>query len=182
MELQIDRKSVLAQPGESLLELVQKLHLDTCLLSSRPLAAQIAGETFTLNYVPVRVDGQRVIRRAMEASAGNIRLLRYKDVHGRQVYERTALFVLFLAVRQLWPKAVAKMNFTVGGCLQITIEKAPAFSGEDVSALRESIQRIVASNIPLLRGRMATLEAVRFSFRVGHLLWREKQHFLSVPR
>ena len=183
MELQIDRKSVLAQPGESLLELVQKLHLDTGLLSSRPLAAQIAGETFTLNYVPVRVDGQRVIRRAMEASAGNIRLLRYKDVHGRQVYERTALFVLFLAVRQLWPKAVAKMNFTVGGCLQITIEKAPAFSGEDVSALRESIQRIVASNIPLLRGRMATLEAVRFFECDGQpdkarlLTWRAVPYF-----
>lgn len=183
MELQIDRNTISAEPEKSLLKLVQSLGLDTDLLSSRPLAAQIAGETFTLNYVPVRADGQQPVRRAMEASGGKIRLLRYQDVHGRQVYERTALFVLFLAVRQLWPEAVAKMDFTVGGCLHITIEKTPAFSGKDVSVLRESVRQIIANDFPLLRGRMATSEAVRFFEKDGQpdkarlLSWRAAPYF-----
>lgn len=183
MELQIDRNTISAEPEESLLKLVQSLGLDTELLSSRPLAAQIAGETFTLNYVPVRADGQQPVRRAMEASGGKIRLLRYQNVHGRQVYERTALFVLFLAVRQLWPEAVAKMDFTVGGCLHITIEKTPAFSGKDVSVLRDSVRQIVANDFPLFRGRMATSEAVRFFEKDGQpdkarlLSWRAAPYF-----
>lgn len=37
-------------------------------------------------------------------------LLRYADPRGRRVYTRTVQFVLFLAIRQLYPNAVAKMN------------------------------------------------------------------------
>ena len=54
MQLKIDGHSVDAQCGESLLDLVKKLGLDSTDLRTRPLAANIAGETFTLNYVPVR--------------------------------------------------------------------------------------------------------------------------------
>ena len=64
----------------------------------------IAGETFTLNYVPQRKS--RRIRRPCAAlwrppvenhSAALCRL------QGRQVYTRTVQFVLFLAIRQLYP-------------------------------------------------------------------------------
>ena len=54
MELIIDGRRVEAQPGETLLALVRRLGLDTGELPTRPLAARMAGETFTLNYVPLR--------------------------------------------------------------------------------------------------------------------------------
>ena len=52
--LNIDGYSVEAGPGESLLDLISRLPIPAEKLSERPLAAKIAGEVFTLNYVPLR--------------------------------------------------------------------------------------------------------------------------------
>ena len=54
MQLTIDGKTVIPREGQSLRELVAQLGLDSPSLSRRPLAARIAGEVFTLNYVPLR--------------------------------------------------------------------------------------------------------------------------------
>ena len=54
MKLIIEGKLVDAQPDVSLLEMIKELALDDSCLSRRPLAAKIAGEVFTLNYVPLR--------------------------------------------------------------------------------------------------------------------------------
>ena len=54
MDLTMEGRKVLPQPGQSLLELVKQLGLDGSTLTERPLAAKIAGEVFTLNYIPVR--------------------------------------------------------------------------------------------------------------------------------
>ena len=78
MELRIDGLNITAKPGQSLLELVRLLGLDSTTLSQRPLAAKIAGEVFTLNYIPLRqkdAEGERnSIRRAMAASGGVVNL------------------------------------------------------------------------------------------------------------
>ena len=125
MKLIIDGSPVSSGPGQSLLELVHRLGLDTDSLSTQPLAAKIAGEVFTLNYIPVRKkeaqEERQSMRRAMEASGGVVKLLRYGDPTGKDVYVRTMLFVTFLAVEQLWPKAVAKVNHTVGAGLFVSV-------------------------------------------------------------
>ena len=54
MQLMIDGTAVQAQAGESLREIIIQNHMDTDELQTRPLAAKIAGEVFTLNYIPVR--------------------------------------------------------------------------------------------------------------------------------
>ena len=94
MTLNIDGRSVVPRPGQSLLDVSRQLGMDTDKLSNRPLAAKIAGEVFSLNYIPVRqkdADADRTsIRRAMAASGGHVRLLRYSDDTGREVYTRTA--------------------------------------------------------------------------------------------
>ena len=80
MNLHVDGMDIQAQPGQSLLELMKLLNLEGESLSSRPLAAKIAGEVFTLNYIPLRhkdAESDRPsIRRAMAASNGEVRLLR----------------------------------------------------------------------------------------------------------
>ena len=87
MKLIIDNYEITASPGQTLLELVRQLELDDPRLSVRPLAAKIAGETFTLNYIPVRSveEGTELAsqRRAMAASGGRVTLLRYSDPTGR---------------------------------------------------------------------------------------------------
>ena len=112
MNLNIDGRSVSAAPGQSLLEMVRQLGLSTGMLSTEPLAAKIAGEVFTLNYIPLRqkdVQPEREsIRKAMAASGGRVQLLRYGDAAGKDAYRRTVQFVLFLAIRPLAPAFTSK--------------------------------------------------------------------------
>ncbi len=161
MKLTIDGRPVTAYTNQSLYDIVHGMGLFYGKLSTDPLAALIAGRVFTLNYIPERdkeVSGERgSIRRAMAASDGNIKLLRYTDPAGRDAYVRTAQFVLFLALRRLWPAARAKMTCTVGAGLYIKVTGAPDFSTD---ALREEVERIVAENIPLRRRRITTAEAI----------------------
>ena len=102
MQLFIDGVPVEALPGESLRDIIQKLALDTEELQTRPLAARIAGEVFTLNYIPLRrsdsVPDNPSVRRAMAASGGQVHLLRYSDGAGKKVYTRTACFLIFLGI------------------------------------------------------------------------------------
>ena len=92
MELRIDGNLTRVVPGKSLRELIIELGLDTADLSTRPLAARLAGEVFTLNYIPVRMKdavGETVnTRTAMAASDGQIALLRYSDPAGKDTYVR----------------------------------------------------------------------------------------------
>ncbi len=163
MKLTIDGRTAIPRPGQSLLDIIKELGLYSESLSSAPLAAKIAGEVFNLNYIPLRVkdvqNETEAMRTAMSASEGNIRLLRYGDPTGREVYTRTAQFVLFLALHRLYPEAHAKMSCTVGSGLFIRVKNAPAFSAD---ALEEEVRRIVKEDLPLCRRRITTQEAISY--------------------
>ncbi len=184
MNLIIDGKSITARPGQSLLDLTRELGLVTGKLSTDPLAAKIAGEVFTLNYIPLRdkdMTAERPsMRRAMAASGGQIHLLRYDDAVGREVYARTAQYVLFLAIHRLWPKARAKMNCTIGDGLYIAVYGAPDFS---VRKLKAEMKALVEMDIPLIRQRLTTQEAIARYQAEGQedkaklLSWRTEPYF-----
>ena len=160
MKLLIDGIETTAREGQSLLDITQKMGLHEGKLSTDPLAAKIAGRVFNLNYIPVRekdIKERESMRKAMAASGGVIRLLRYSDPVGRDVYKRTAQFVLFLAVRRLWPNARAKMSCVVGSGTYFKVEAADF----DANRLGEEVNRIVAENITLHRRRMPTIEAIQ---------------------
>ena len=177
MQLNIDGKTIQAEPEQSLKALVAKLGLDAPKLSQRPLAARIAGEVFTLNYIPLREkdgEGDRPsMRRAMAASGGNIKLLRYGDSAGKEVYIRTAQFLMFLAFQQLWPKARAVVGCTLGSSVYVTVEGAENFSAE---RLKKHIQELVARDIPLLRRRVPREEAIARYAAMGR---QDKARLLS---
>ncbi len=179
MQLNIDGKTVRAKPEQSLKALVAELGLDAPKLSQRPLAARIAGEVFTLNYIPLREkdgEGDRPsMRRAMAASGGNIKLLRYGDSAGKEVYIRTAQFLMFLAFQQLWPKARAAVSCTLGSSVYVTVEGAEDFSAE---RLKTRIRELASRDIPLLRRRVPREEAIARYAAMGRqdkarlLAWR----------
>ena len=184
MKLYIDNRPIEAKPGQSLRELIAQLNLECAALSMRPLAAKIAGEVFTLNYVPVRekdAGGERTsMRRAMAASGGRVHLLRYADGAGKDVYKRTSQFVMFLALRQLWPEATAKMTCKVGSGIFVNVIGAADFSAE---RLKERVRSIVEEDIPLIRRRVSLDEAVAhfeadgLDDKVRLLKWRSVDYF-----
>ena len=184
MNLMIDGRMVTAKPGQTLLDLVRELGLDDKRMSKRPLAAKIAGEVFTLNYVPVRekdaTPERSSMRRAMAASGGEIRLLRYTDNAGKEAYIRTAQFAIFLALRQLWPHAVTKMNCTIGASVYMKVEGAPDFC---VAKLKQRVLKLVQEDIPLLRRRVPLQDAMEHFHADGQedkarlLSWRNADYF-----
>ena len=184
MKLSIDGIAAEALPGRSLLEIVSDLGMVKGTLSNDPLAAKIAGEVFTLRYIPVRqkdvAPERNSMRRAMAASGGVVQMLRYSDAAGRAVYRRTAQFVIFLAVRQLWPEARAKMNCTVGSGLFISVTGAEDFSAEKV---KNRICDLVDQDIPLIRRRVSTQDAEAYyrmdgqSDKAELLRWRTVDYF-----
>ena len=183
MDLRIDGYHISPRVGQTLLELIRELGLDSNALSARPLAAKIAGEVFTLNYVPVRekdIQERATIRRAMQASGGEVHLLTIREEAGREVYTRTAQFVIFLAIRELWPRAMAKISCTLGNSVYVQVEDAEDFS---VSRLKEKVSQIVAAGIPLIRKRISLEEAVGHYTAEGQtdkarlLRWRNVDYF-----
>ncbi len=184
MYLSIDGYCLEPKPGQRLLDLTKQLGLDSNVLSSRPLAAKIAGEVFTLNYIPLRekdaAPERTSIRRAMAASGGEVRLLRYGDPAGKECYIRTAQFALFLALRQLWPHAKGKISCTLGSSVYVQVHNAPEFSA---SALKRQMLRLVEENIPLIRRRISLKDAVARFREEGQedkarlLSWRTTDYF-----
>ncbi len=184
MKLHIDGHEIEAKPEQSLRELVAALGLERSELSMRPLAAKIAGEVFTLNYIPVRQQeaaGERSsMRRAMAASGGDIHLLRYADAAGRDAYRRTAQFVMFLALRQLWPCSTAKMTCKVGSAVFVNVLGVQDFSAD---RLKERVEALIEQDIPLIRRRVplcdaiAHFEADGLDDKVRLLKWRTADYF-----
>ena len=184
MKLTFDGHLIETTPGASLLALVHQLGLGGTTLADRPLAAKIAGEVFNLNYIPLRekdtAPDRPSMRRAMAASNGQVHLLRFSDAAGKEVYTRTAQFVLFLAIHRLWPKARAKMNCTLGAGLFVAVTGAKDFSAEK---LKGEVARLVQQDIPLIRRRTTTAEAIETFRAAGQedkarlLSWRQEEYF-----
>ncbi len=178
MYLNIDGHRILPQPGERLLDLIARLKLTGDSLKDQPLAAKIAGEVFTLNYIPQRTkdvspEGTN-IRRVMAASNGEVRLLYFADSQGRECYIRTAQFVIFLALGQLWPKARTKMTCTLGNSVYIQVEGAENFS---VDALKGKMAELIAQRIPLIRRRVPLQTAIE---RYRELGQQDKARLLAL--
>lgn len=167
MELYINGHCTTAQPQQSLLDIVNSLGLNMVSFTEKPIAAKIAGEVFNLNYIPVRDNAPdsepSSVRRAMAASNGVVNLLSFSDPAGRDVYYRTAQFVIFLALHQLWPNARTIMNCTVGNALYVEV-RTPEFS---VLKLKEQIKKIVEQDIPLVRKRVGLGDAIVYYKQSG---------------
>ena len=188
MQLFIDGREITAGCGESLLDLIKKLGLDTDDLNTRPLAASIAGEMFTLNYVPVREKNvrptQRVtLRRAMRAAEGKVLLVRYDSARGRRVYERSMLFVFLLALRELYPGRRVHIGYAVGAGLYATLSGDAPLAGDDILRIKHRMTEIVAADYPLERKRLDIDDAMELFANDGQtdkvrlLEWRQFTYF-----
>ena len=189
MQIHINGIPVDVRAGESLLDIVRRLGLDTDSLKTRPIAADIAGEIFTLNYIPMRVKEQGDtpttfrMRKAIRKGGGEVKLIRYTESRGRAIYERTIIYVFFLAMRELFPKAHAKVNYAIGPSLDISVEMDPQFTPDDLETVRAKMREIVEADYPLIRKRMDIDEAIQFFARDGQddkvrlLRWRQFTYF-----
>ena len=189
MQILIDNLPVDVQTGESLLDIVRRTGLDSDSLKTRPIAADIAGEMFTLNYIPMRQkeQGDSIttfrMRKAIRKGGGEVKLIRYGESRGRAIYERTVIYVFFLAMRELFPKVHTKINYAVGPSLDVSVDSELPFTPDDVETVRAKMREIVEADYPLIRRRLDIDEAIRFFERDGQedkvrlLKWRQFTYF-----
>ena len=189
MQITIDGHLVEVMANDRLVDLVRRLGLDTDSLKTRPLAADIAGEIFTLNYVPLRGVGNDEapktarLRKAIANGGGKVSLIRYDDPRGKMVYERTLLFVFFLAMRSLYPDRTARVNHAIGAGLDIEIGGDEPLFEDDIERIREKCREIVTADYPLERVRLKIKEAIDLfetdgqEDKVRLLKWRSFQYF-----
>lgn len=169
MRLIVDGAPCDIEQGQSILDAVIRLGLDELPLEKRPLAAQIGGEIFSLNYLPYRdVD---------------IRLLRYGDEEGRRVYERTLQFICIASINKLFPKARVFICYSLGAGLYVTIEKQEPLTQEDVLAIERKMRRMIEEKIPLVRKRLPIDGAISYfekeiqNDKADLLKWRKFTYF-----
>lgn len=184
MKLRINGTEVEVRPDQSLFDIAKELGLIQGKLSSDPIVAKLAGRIFTLNYVPLRskdvTPDRESIRRAVEASGGNVRLFSYCDPQGREAYIKTAQFIVFLALKRLYPGAVGKMSCTLGNSVYFSVSDCDNFSANE---LADEVQKVVDEDIPLLRRRIPLEEAVERYKKSGQedkvrlLNYRGKDYF-----
>lgn len=191
MLLTIDDRQITAKAGDTLLSLIKKLGMDTNSLKTRPVAAKIAGEIFTLNYSPIRSEDEHCaasattysMRRAMRAGGGIVKLIRMTEESGRDIYERTLQFIFLYACHKLFPEAKTFVQFSVGQGIYITIDKTPALTPEDVEMLKAECQRVVDEDITLIRERMDIFDAMDYfadqgsTDKLNLLRWRTQAYF-----
>lgn len=78
----------------------------------------------------------------------NVRFLRTSEIEGRRIYVRTLLFVLFYAVKELYPKASLRTHFSVSDGFFFVIEGME--KDKDVSSeLKRFMNRAIADNFPI---------------------------------
>lgn len=189
MLLTIDGQKITANPGETLLELIKKLDMDTESLKTRPVAAKIGGEIFSLNYVPNRKPGDisyavtYSMRWAMRTGGGVVNLIRMTEDTGRDIYERTLQFIFLYACRKLFPDAETFVQFSIGQGIYITIDKETPLTNDDVRVLKEECLRVIHADLPLVRERMDIFDAMDYFADVGNidklnlLRWRTQAYF-----
>ena len=88
--------------------------------------------------------------------------------------------MIFLALRRLWPDAVARMTCTLGASVFIEVTQEEKIS---VATLKEEVARLIAADIPLHRRRVPLQQAVDRFTREGQedkarlLSWRTADYF-----
>ena len=168
MKLIIDGNVYIAKPDQPLYDMVKELGFINGKLSQDPIAAKIAGRVFTLNYVPLRnkdiTPFRSSMRTAMAAADGVVNLIRYSDNEGKDVYTRTAQFILFLAISRLYPKAQSSMNCTIGSGLYIKVKNEENFSAAE---LKVEVEKIIKEDFLLLRKRIPTEQLIEYYNNIG---------------
>jgi len=92
----------------------------------------------------------------------------YSNRDGQRMYIRTLSFVLYSAVRNLWPEAGLKIDHAIAKGYYCEIEgMGRSFTDEDLWSLRDEMQSIIDRKIPVERKMVLTETAIELYEKEG---------------
>ena len=107
-----------------------------------------------VNHRPKPLDYEIVKPRMVE-------FIDYSCRDGQRMYLRTLSFILFVAIRNLWPEARLKIDHAISKGYYCELEQLErAFTEEDVRLIREEMNAIIAKDLPIKRMMMPTETAI----------------------
>ena len=111
--------------------------------------------------VAARVDN---VLRDLQTSAGDFHTIELVDTRsefGRRIYRRSVVFLLIMAVRELYPEAEVVVQFTAHKGLYCAIQSPFDVTGSVVRALEKRMREIVTENRPIVKKRLQREEVVQ---------------------
>lgn len=155
--------------GRTILEYARELGLDSDELSQKPLAAMIGGKIYNLGYAP--------------KGECSIRLIGFSNEFGKRAYDCSLEFIFMLAMRKLFPKHRALVQYPLGEGVYVQIKGETPLTDEDVALLKSEMRTIVDNAYPFVRRRLDIKTALEFfdkdgqSDKVELLKWRKFNYF-----
>ena len=111
--------------------------------------------------VAARVDN---VLRDLQTSVGDFHTIELVDTRsefGRRIYRRSVVFLLIMAVRELYPEAEVVVQFTAHRGLYCAIQSPFDVTESVVRALEQRMREIVAENRPIVKKRLQREEVVQ---------------------
>lgn len=155
--------------GRTILEYACELGLDSDELSKKPLAAMIGGKIYNLGYAP--------------KGECSIRLIGFSNEFGKRAYDCSLEFIFMLAMRKLFPKHRALVQYPLGEGVYVQIKGETPLTDEDVALLKSEMRTIVDNAYPFVRRRLDIKTALEFFDKDGQrdkvelLKWRKFNYF-----
>ena len=130
--------------GSSLLEVLQKLNLQ-----------------FPYPIVSAKVNNRSEGLRFRLYNNKDIEFLDLRQSSGMRTYVRSLCFVLYKAVRTLFPQGVLRVEHPVSKGYYCNLFLDRLLTAEDISAIKRQMERIIAEDLPFERHECHTEEVIR---------------------
>ena len=96
-----------------------------------------------------------------------VEFLNIYDPSAIRAYTRTLFFILNKAAHELWPTCTVIIDIPVSNGYYVDLRLDRPITPDDVNALRQRMQEIIAADMPIHRHETTTKEAIRI-FRESH--------------
>ncbi len=97
-----------------------------------------------------------------------VQFIDYSCRDGQRIYLRTLSFILYTAIRNIWPKARLKIDHAISKGYYCEIDQLDqSLSQADVDLLRNEMSRLVQENLPIARKMIPTQQAIELLDTIG---------------
>ncbi len=126
-----------------------------------------AGKEIPRDAVAVKINGRLCDLRAGLRDDATVELLPFASEEGREVYRHSTSHLMAQAVQKLFPGARLAIGPAIDEGFYYDFEFERPFTPEDVALIEETMQRLVKSDLPIIRKEMTREEAISFFEKRG---------------
>jgi uridine kinase len=113
------------------------------------------------------VNGRRVSLAEPLFGEERVRLIRLRDKLAHTTIQRSLLFVLAVAVEELFPAQRMRVNFSYGGGMYCELQEGEVLASQQITALEKRMRRLVQQDLPLTPQRFGLRALLKIHQRSG---------------